>query len=156
MAAMSIFFICIIASNARLAAARSGSVTAFVNARGVICQDRPHLSLHQPHARSSPPLLTSASPYNAPPEAGVNGVLSVKGRRLGPTLRLTGPRKPAKPTGIHPVTHMLGPALSDVRLEIMLAGRYPPRSLLPEPFHGSRASGWCSCPRASPLPAHSP
>src|SRR5262245_59875621 len=59
-AAMSIFFICIIASNARLAAARSGSVTAFVRASGVICQDSPHLSLHQPHALSSPPLPTIA------------------------------------------------------------------------------------------------
>ena len=55
-AAMSIFFICIIASNARLAAAVSGSVTALVRAIGVICQDNPHLSLHQPHALSSPPL----------------------------------------------------------------------------------------------------
>src|SRR5436309_558515 len=52
MAAMSILFICIIASNARLAAARSESVTALVRAIGVICQDRPHLSLHQPHALS--------------------------------------------------------------------------------------------------------
>src|SRR6266511_6287853 len=49
-AAMSIFFISIIASNARLAAAGSGSLIACVNASGVICQDRPHLSLHQPHA----------------------------------------------------------------------------------------------------------
>jgi hypothetical protein len=54
-AAMSIFFICIIASNARLAAARSGSVIAFVRAIGVICQDNPHLSLHHPHALSWPP-----------------------------------------------------------------------------------------------------
>src|SRR3979411_564603 len=53
-AAMAILFICIIASNARLAAAGSGSVTAFVRAIGVICQDNPHLSLHQPHAFSSP------------------------------------------------------------------------------------------------------
>src|SRR5262245_53748185 len=59
-AAMSIFFICIIASNARLAAAVSGSVTAFVRAIGVICQDNPHLSLHQPHALSWPPLPTIA------------------------------------------------------------------------------------------------
>src|SRR6266850_7733161 len=51
-AAMSILFICIIASNARLATARSGSVTALVRAIGVICQERPHLSLHQPHALS--------------------------------------------------------------------------------------------------------
>ena len=49
---MSIFFIVIIASNARLAAAGSGSVIAFVRATGVICQDRPHLSLHQPQALS--------------------------------------------------------------------------------------------------------
>src|SRR5688572_15372444 len=41
-AAMSIFFIPIIASNARLAAARSGLVTASASARGVICQDNPH------------------------------------------------------------------------------------------------------------------
>src|SRR5580765_4572439 len=59
-AAMSIFFICIIASNARLAAAGSGSVIAFVRASGVICQDNPHLSVHQPHALSSPPLPTIA------------------------------------------------------------------------------------------------
>jgi len=59
-AAMSMFFICIIASNARLAAAVSGSVIAFVRAIGVICQDNPHLSLHQPHALSWPPLPTIA------------------------------------------------------------------------------------------------
>ena len=51
-AAMSIFVICIIASNARLAAAGSGSVIAFVRTIGVICQDNPHLSLHQPQALS--------------------------------------------------------------------------------------------------------
>jgi hypothetical protein len=60
MAAMSIFFIFIIASNARLAAARSGSVVASSSVRGVICQDKPHLSLHHPHALSVPPLLTIA------------------------------------------------------------------------------------------------
>jgi len=59
-AAMSIFFICIIASNARLAAAGSASVIDFVRAIGVICQDNPHLSLHQPHALSWPPLPTIA------------------------------------------------------------------------------------------------
>jgi hypothetical protein len=42
MAAMSIFFIFIIASNARFAAATSESVVASSSARGVICQDRPH------------------------------------------------------------------------------------------------------------------
>jgi hypothetical protein len=57
---MSIFFIFIIASNARLAAARSGSVVASSSARGVICQDKPHLSLHHPHMLSVPPLLTIA------------------------------------------------------------------------------------------------
>ena len=51
-AAMSIFPICIIAAKARLAAARSGSAIASVRARGVICHDRPHLSLHQPQALS--------------------------------------------------------------------------------------------------------
>src|ERR1043165_1417914 len=60
MAAMSIFFISIIASNARLATAGSGSVIALVRAIGVICQDKPHLSLHHPHALSSPPLPTIA------------------------------------------------------------------------------------------------
>lgn len=40
---MSIFFISIIASNARLAAAPSGSVIASVRAVGVICHDNPHL-----------------------------------------------------------------------------------------------------------------
>ena len=33
---------------------------ACVSAIGVICHDNPHLSLHQPHALSSPPLLTMA------------------------------------------------------------------------------------------------
>src|SRR5262245_52436958 len=55
-AAMSIFFIVIIASNARLATAGSGFVIACVKATGVICQDKPHLSLHQPHWLSWPPL----------------------------------------------------------------------------------------------------
>jgi hypothetical protein len=61
-AAMSIFPIPIMASNARLAAARSGSVIAAVRARGVICHDSPHLSLHQPHALSWPPFRTIAFP----------------------------------------------------------------------------------------------
>ena len=50
----------IIASNARLAATRSGSEIASVRARGVICHDRPQRSLHQPHALSWPPLPTIA------------------------------------------------------------------------------------------------
>ena len=59
-AAMSILLIVIIASNARLAAARSGFEIASRRARGVICHDTPHLSLHQPHALSSPPFPTIA------------------------------------------------------------------------------------------------
>jgi hypothetical protein len=58
--AMSIFLIVIIALNARLAAAGSGSVIASVSASGVICHDIPHLSLHQPQALSCPPLPTIA------------------------------------------------------------------------------------------------
>jgi hypothetical protein len=57
---MSIFFIVIIASKARLAAARSGLVYARVSATGVICQEMPHRSLHQPHSLSWPPLPTIA------------------------------------------------------------------------------------------------
>src|SRR5207244_8451605 len=64
-AAMSIFFICIIASNPRWAAARSGSLIACVSAIGVSCQDSPHLSLHQPHALSLPPLSTIAFQYRS-------------------------------------------------------------------------------------------
>jgi hypothetical protein len=57
---MSIFFIVIIASNARLAAALSGLVLASSSTRGVICQEKPQRSLHQPHALSSPPLPVMA------------------------------------------------------------------------------------------------
>ena len=46
--ATSIFFIGIIASNARLATSPPRAI-ASVSTRGVICQDKPHLSLHQPH-----------------------------------------------------------------------------------------------------------
>src|SRR3990167_7958171 len=49
---MSIFLISIMASNARLATAGFGSAMAAVRARGVICHDSPHLSLHQPHSLS--------------------------------------------------------------------------------------------------------
>src|SRR6266699_2471485 len=48
MAAMSIFFIVIIASKARFASPPPAA-SASVSARGVICQERPQLSLHQPH-----------------------------------------------------------------------------------------------------------
>lgn len=50
---MSIFLICIIALNARLAAAGSETVMACVREIGVICKDNPHLSVqHQPHTLS--------------------------------------------------------------------------------------------------------
>ena len=42
------------------AAAGSGSVTASERTRGVICHDRPHLSLHQPQSLAWPPLPTIA------------------------------------------------------------------------------------------------
>ena len=60
MAATSILRICIMASNTRLAAARSGSVYPWIRTIGVICQEMPHLSLHQPHSLSWPPLPTIA------------------------------------------------------------------------------------------------
>src|SRR5262245_65149507 len=59
-AATSIFRIGIMASNARFAAALSGLVVASSRTRGVICQEKPHRSLHQPQALSSPPLSTIA------------------------------------------------------------------------------------------------
>ena len=46
--AMLIFFICIIASKARFALPPPAA-TASVRARGVICQERPQRSSHQPH-----------------------------------------------------------------------------------------------------------
>ncbi len=49
MAATSILRIVIIASKARVAAARSAPANASVSTRGVICHDRPQRSLHQPH-----------------------------------------------------------------------------------------------------------
>src|SRR6266704_253720 len=58
-AATSIFFMPIMASNARFASAPPAA-SASVNTRGVICQETPHLSLHQPHALSWPPLPTMA------------------------------------------------------------------------------------------------
>ena len=50
-AATSIFLIDIIASNARFACSPP-AVSASIRVRGVICQDTPHLSLHQPHSLS--------------------------------------------------------------------------------------------------------
>src|SRR6185437_1480970 len=58
-AATSIFFISIIASNARFASSPPAA-SASVSTRGVICQEIPHLSLHQPQALSWPPLPTMA------------------------------------------------------------------------------------------------
>src|SRR5690606_17823247 len=58
-AATSIFVMVIMASNARLASAPPAA-SASVSTRGVICQEIPHLSLHQPHALSWPPLPTMA------------------------------------------------------------------------------------------------
>jgi photosystem II stability/assembly factor-like uncharacterized protein len=55
----SIFRISSIASNARFATSPPLAI-ASVSTRGVICHDRPHLSLHQPQALSSPPLPTIA------------------------------------------------------------------------------------------------
>src|SRR6266702_5224252 len=58
-AATSIFFIPIMASNARFASSPPAA-SASISTRGVICQETPHLSLHQPHALSWPPLPTIA------------------------------------------------------------------------------------------------
>src|SRR5690242_15349834 len=59
MAATSIFFMDIIAAKERLASAPPAAI-ASVNVRGVICQERPQRSLHQPQALSWPPLPTMA------------------------------------------------------------------------------------------------
>jgi hypothetical protein len=58
-AATSIFFMPIMASNARFASLPPAA-NASVSTGGVICQEIPHLSLHQPHALSCPPLPTMA------------------------------------------------------------------------------------------------
>ena len=58
--AMSIFFIVIIASIARLARRGVGIVHALDQRRGTICQLNPNLSLHQLHTLSCPPPLTIA------------------------------------------------------------------------------------------------
>src|SRR5437868_5930224 len=59
-AATSIFVMPIIASKARLASSPPAA-SASVSTRGMICQETPHLSLHQPHALARPPLPTMAS-----------------------------------------------------------------------------------------------
>jgi hypothetical protein len=51
---MSILRIVIIAWNARLPASPLALVSSS-RRLGVICQEKPHLSLHQPQALSSPP-----------------------------------------------------------------------------------------------------
>src|SRR6185312_237877 len=60
--ATSILPIVIIASNARLATSPPWDI-ASVSTRGVICHDRPHLSLHQPHSLGAPPLPMIAFQY---------------------------------------------------------------------------------------------
>jgi hypothetical protein len=52
--------ISIIVLKARLASAPPAAM-ASVNTRGVICQEIPQRSLHQPQALSSPPLLMAVS-----------------------------------------------------------------------------------------------
>src|SRR5262249_45437879 len=63
-AAMSIFFISIIASKARFASSPP-IASASVRTRGVICQEIPHLSLHHPHWLSCPPSPTIAFQYRS-------------------------------------------------------------------------------------------
>ena len=55
--ATSIYFIVLIASNTCFATSPPLAI-ASVRTRGVICNDRPHLSLHLPHALSRPPFST--------------------------------------------------------------------------------------------------
>src|SRR5437763_1948902 len=55
-AAMSIFFILSIASITLLDFLGSGSLSISPKIAGLICHDRPYLSLSQPHGPSSPPL----------------------------------------------------------------------------------------------------
>jgi hypothetical protein len=58
---MSILRIVIIASKARFAVSRSALVVRSSSRLGVICQEKPQRSLHQPQALSAPPLPTIAS-----------------------------------------------------------------------------------------------
>jgi hypothetical protein len=59
MAATSIFFMVIMAEKARFASAPPAA-RASVSVRGVICQERPQRSLHQPQSLSCPPFPTMA------------------------------------------------------------------------------------------------
>src|SRR5437879_1123304 len=58
---MSILFIVIIDSKARFASPPPAA-SASVNARGVICHERPQRSLHQPHWLSVPPIADDRVP----------------------------------------------------------------------------------------------
>src|SRR5258707_15617061 len=62
-AAMSIFFIVIIACMARCAFAGSLSLIMRKSGVGAICHDRPYLSLSQPHCDSCPPSAVSVFQY---------------------------------------------------------------------------------------------
>ena len=95
---MSIFVIVIIASKARFAASRSELVVRSSSRLGVICQEKPQRSLHQPHALSLPPLPTIASQYRS-----VSSWLSVTTMKLTASLgRKFGP--PFNPTNRRPST----------------------------------------------------
>jgi hypothetical protein len=59
MAATSIFVMVIMAAKARFASPPPAA-NASTKARGVICHETPHLSLHHPHALSWLPLLMMA------------------------------------------------------------------------------------------------
>jgi hypothetical protein len=63
-AAMSIFLICIMASKARFAAARSGSWIAAVRTRGGICHESPHFVLAPPACA-----FLAAAPHDRVPQA---------------------------------------------------------------------------------------
>jgi hypothetical protein len=72
MAAMSIFFIPIIAWKARFASSPPAA-SAPVSTRGVICHEIPHLSLHHPHW----PAQTASVPQRSviPPESGTTAAI---------------------------------------------------------------------------------
>ena len=59
--AMSILIIFVIASIARRARSRSGSLISSISRVGVTCQKTPQRSLSQPHAISEPPSAVSAA-----------------------------------------------------------------------------------------------
>ena len=53
------------AAKARFAASLSEDVVSSRSRRGVICQEKPQRSLHQPQALSAPPLPTTAFQYRS-------------------------------------------------------------------------------------------